>query len=331
MGGKNVGNRAPRRANRRVLAGGETSESESEGAKLEFSVSPEAWRFVAYSSFAAMVMVAYMVSRTITADVLARGPETPGDTCGPFNNGTGFDFYTDNHLIRAFGYANICVNWDYSPSREVTAMVYPAFEYALLFYIVLDYLNVALGYQRGYVGKKFWILTNVLFPLECVLCAWFRMIFVVVAYENLAGHTAGFMGLQIVLILLSIQNTGYVLTTGTSFKLVGGLRNTQIIAVCYIVGNLIASAIKLVFTATIVFTGAGHEMSSRTIQGIVVGKVVDAVWMLFNVICPFILSFVRARSEKPLIFTIDMQAPKFLADADTNEDGDGDEEGTGTA
>jgi hypothetical protein len=49
---------------------------------------------------------------------------------------------------------------------------------------------------------------------------------------------------------------------------------------------------------------AGSEMA--------VGQVVDVVWMIFNALLPMIIAAVRARSEPPLEFTIDLCKPNFV-------------------
>ena len=90
------------------------------------------------------------------------------------NLGEGFDFKTQSHLIQLFGFANICANWDYSPSRELTAMVYPLFEYSLLVYLCLDFLNTKLSYQRGELEEWFWSFSKIVFPINLFLCAQFR-------------------------------------------------------------------------------------------------------------------------------------------------------------
>ena len=38
---------------------------------------------------------------------------------------------TQNHIIVAAGFSNVYVNWDYSPTREIAALIYPAMEYSL--------------------------------------------------------------------------------------------------------------------------------------------------------------------------------------------------------
>jgi len=146
---------------------------------IKLTVAAESWRFIAYCAFWSMCILAIILTQTMVVDNLAAGPDVEGDSCGPFNQeipglGLGFDFDTQSHLVQAFGFANICANWDYSPSREIVALFYPLFEYSLITYLVLDFLTIALSYQRGELTKWFWTLTKIFFPIEIILCAWFR-------------------------------------------------------------------------------------------------------------------------------------------------------------
>ena len=85
---------------------------------------------------------------------------------------------TKTPLYTQFGYNNICINWDYSPAKESTAMIYPIFELPMLMYIVLGHLHVYANYVAGRVSGSFWTVCKLTLPLEIVLMAWFRMIFV---------------------------------------------------------------------------------------------------------------------------------------------------------
>ena len=55
---------------------------------------------------------------------------TPGR--GPFN------FFDQTYIQERFGFSNICTNWDYVPSRELTAILYPIFEYSLITYLLVE-------------------------------------------------------------------------------------------------------------------------------------------------------------------------------------------------
>lgn len=152
------------------------SSSISEDEKITFYTAAEFWRFMAYLFFWMMVMFAVIVTKVAVVPRLAAGPATEGETCGPFDlsNGEGFDFNTENHLIKAFGYSNICAYWDYSPSRELTAMVFPLFEYSFMIYIILDYITVAFAFKRGEISPWLWYLQRFFSPVELVLTCWFR-------------------------------------------------------------------------------------------------------------------------------------------------------------
>lgn len=206
------------------------------------------------------------------------------------------------------------MNWDYSPAREYTAFIYPAFEYSLLLYLVLDFVNTAIAYQRGYVSASFWQFSRIVFPIMIVLTALFRMIFVIVAYENVGGKTGGFLGLQVALILLAIHNTLFVLEAGISYDLVGGLRNTKIIAETYLLCNMLIGSIKLFLTGRVVFKATpfpwSHQQSG--VPGHNIAELVDRVWMVCKALLPLFISFVRARSEKPLLISVGLRTPAVI-------------------
>ena len=145
---------------------------------IKMTAAAESWRFIAFFCFWAMCLFAITITRLIVVDKLAAGPKF--DPCDePLNQenpGLGFDFDSANHLLQQFGFSPIlvCANWDYSPVRELTAMVYPLFEYSLLIYLALDFYTIKLSYQRGESSKWFWTLTKIFFPIEIILTAWFR-------------------------------------------------------------------------------------------------------------------------------------------------------------
>lgn len=283
---------------------------------INLQVCPEAWRFVAYFFFWTMCGLAITLNNTLVAPILLRG-SPDGSSCPPFETGgKGFDVHTNSHLNRLFGFNNICVNWDYFPSRELTALYYPAFEYCLLVYLSLDFLTAAISYKKGYVGRKFWTISCVLFPIQVVLCAWFRMIFVVRAYENVRGHTAGFLGLQFALAFVAVQNVYYVVETKVFYSFLGGLNGTRIAARTYLYSNLLVSSIKLYLTIYVVSFGIYPEWAKgpSVMPGRNWGQFVDMFWMLFNAILPVIISFFRARTEKPLEIRIGLPAPKKISD-----------------
>ena len=150
------------------------------------------------------------------------------------------------------------------------------------------------------------------------------MVFVVLAYEDLKNHSAGFVCLQIALLLVVIQNTLYVLDTEVAYKFVGGLRNTQILAKLYLICNIIISPLKIGVSVNFCINGImpGWVFNKTAIPGYTVGRVIDSIWMVFNAVVPLLISLIRARTEKPLIVTIDMLGPNFMS-VDTSNSSEG--------
>jgi len=235
--------------------------------------------------------------------------------------GKGFDLATQSHLIELFGFGNICTNWDYSPSRELTAMFYPLFEYSLLVYLVLNFFTIELHYQRGELPKWFHSFSRIYFPVSLLLCAWFRMIFVCIAYQNVQQHTAGFLGLQIALIMLAVQNTLFIYATKTAYEFLGGLKQTRIAALAYISCTLGISSVKITATIFIVMNGRGAHWTLQPsfLPGMCVGEVVDLIWMIFNAVLPVIISYCRLKSDYPLVISIGMKEPKYISHEEGTE------------
>lgn len=85
---------------------------------VSLQVHPEALRIISHVAFWAMVLFAICMHKL-------------------FVRGVDMD---DTPLVRLFGYNNICIYWDYSPSRELTALFYPLVEFPLLAYVMLYWL-----------------------------------------------------------------------------------------------------------------------------------------------------------------------------------------------
>ena len=136
----------------------------------------------------------------------------------------------------------------------------------------------------------------------CFVLNHLGMIFVCIAYENVQQHTAGFLGLQIALILIATENTLYVIDADISYAFLGGMKRTRQVAITYLVLLLIASSVKVSATTFFIVNGYGTAWSRRetAINGVVFGQIVDWVWMLFNAVLPLGISIIRERNEDPI-------------------------------
>lgn len=292
---------------------------EKDGETLDVVVSVESIRVIAYINFFIMIACATVLNKVLVTPRLAEGD---GTTCGAFNGkfgneangilpGDGFDVATGSHLVRLFGFNNVCSRWDYSPSREITAMIYPIFEYALLLYLFFEGVQAKIYFKKGWVSETYYRVFQILFIPMILGCAWFRMIFVVIAYEQPAGHTAGFLGLQITLIIVAMLNVYFMIDSKAEYAWLGGRKGTIAVATIYIVLNLIISPIKLYLTCNIVFYSEPALWSLNTIGGAYIGQVVDTIWFIFNAVIPLLVGFLRAFSEPSITITIDVASSNY--------------------
>jgi hypothetical protein len=181
--------------------------------------------------------------------------------------------------------------------------------------LCLDFLQTKLSYKRGELTEWFYTFSKIVFPINLFLCAQFRMIFVCIAYESPSQHTAGFLGLQICLILVAVQNTLYVIDSNVSYDFLGGLTNTRLVSIAYLTGLLAISSIKITATIFVVQNGYGAPWTREPsmLPGNCVGQLVDKVWMIFNAVLPMIISYIRSKNEYPLQFVITSEEPNYLA------------------
>jgi hypothetical protein len=141
-----------------------------------------------------------------------------------------------------------------------------------------------------------------------IFSSWFRLIFVIIAYENIAGHTFGFLMLQLVLIAVACLNVWFIVEAGIEYKFLGGPR-TKYFAFVYLFLNLVIGVIKIYLTTNVLLTASYPSWAATPISGhdgcmMVPGQLIDYIWMLFNALIPFVLSYVRSRSDRPLEVTV---------------------------
>lgn len=266
--------------------------STSKPKPTKYQVKVEKYRLIAYIGFWFMCFLAMIVTKFAVAPNLGPCPKTEGaePTYG----------LHCSVLVENFGFNNICVNWDYSPSREVTALVYPVFEYTLLIYIVLNYLQIKNDFDNNKVGSGILKSANVLFWVKVVLVAWFRMIFVCTVTQDpipffgteispVLGHTLGFFGMQFALILIAFENLLYAFYTNQRiFRM--SPRMTKIVSVIYLSSLLIITCFKISWAMSIFATGSPWV-------GAPWPHIFDRMWMLLAAVLPVFFSINGMRTE----------------------------------
>lgn len=180
-------------------------------------------------------------------------------------------------LVNMFGYNNICIMWDYEPATSVIAMFYPAVEVPLVLYLVLNFLRVRESFRAGQIGRARFGVCCALFPAELTFVLWFRMIFVVKAFEDVQGHTLGFHGLMLALCMVALQNFLY-------HDSIGRLVGPRWLSISYLVALYAVTLAKFVIVWSI-FAGrplwtTANEDGNRLAQGL------DSLWMILASVMP---------------------------------------------
>jgi len=262
------------------------------------SVQVEKIRLVAYLAFWGMCGFAIIVANITVFPYMTcviDGVDKVGTEC------------TD--LFRIFGFNNICANWDYSPSTQLTGMVYPIFEYALLLYILLDYYQVKNDMLNGIFPQDKSTLMTVMFWIKIVLVAWFRMIFICkvtddafviggLTVDPVVAHTLGFWGLQFGLVLIAFENVLY-LTYREQGMWSFSPSATVKLGYVYIVLLAGFTAVKVVWSGSIFASPTGEPIIPNS-----VAKYFDKGWMLLAAILPVFFALNGMKKDPPMIISI---------------------------
>lgn len=194
------------------------------------------------------------------------------------------------------------MNWDYTPSRELTGLFYPLFEYTFLIYVCLDFLQAKVGHAQGAVPSWVYRVALYLLPVKIILISWFRMIFIIKVDESANGHTLGFFGLQIALILVALQNVLYVNVLGYHLPCVGR-KGTKILSWFYFIVFVPITGYKIAYSISMLMGRPFIDVSIPAQVSIV--YCVDKLWMLLAAIMPVFFAQWQKRKEPPLRIRID--------------------------
>ena len=211
-------------------------------------------------------------------------------------------------------YFKICVYWDYTPSRELTALFYPLFEYSFFLYVIFDFIQSRLYFKDTIpwlYGFALWTL-----PIKLVLIAWFRMIFVYqvdapeLEYDTffnlrgVVGHTLGFFGMQLALLLVSLQNITQILGQGIVYPWLGD-RGTPRACYVYMVVTVVVTFFKI-YNASMIFMG--HPLNINHIWA----HSADRIWMILVAVMPLLFAEVSRRTEPYLKITFRLDSDVWM-------------------
>lgn len=224
----------------------------------------EIFRLLAYLSFWLMVILAIVITSA---------------------SGAVADM-NDTALTKILGYNNICVYWDYEPSRSFIAMFYPIVEGLLCLYFLGHVFRCQIACLTGAMTKAELNFQLALSFFTILFGVWFRMIFVEHMDEDTGigeqrGHVAGFLCLQICMILLETQNFFYLRATWEYGKHWLG-------PVAYAV-YLIICGIKLILGIGV--TVGKPLLDIDNANQVTFARTMDVLWMVVNAICPIFFSY----------------------------------------
>ena len=163
-----------------------------------------------------------------------------------------------------------------------------------------------------------WLYTFALWtlPIKLVLIAWFRMIFVYqvnapeLEYETffnlkgVVGHTLGFFGMQLALLLVSIQNMTQILGNGIVYPWLG-VRGTPRACYVYMVVAIVVTFFKI-FNASMIFLE--HPLNLHQIWA----QTADRLWMVLVALMPLLFAEVGRRTEPYLRITIGLDSDTWM-------------------
>jgi len=248
--------------------------------KISLDLHPDAFRAFAYLSFYAMVLLAMFVTSKGVVD----------------RDGNPVDL-SNSVLVQVFGFNNICVQWDYTPSRQITALFYPVFEYSFAVFLVLSYVYVKKCYLMHEIPKWLWRFEQVTFPIKLVLFAWVRMIFVYPAEENIVGHTLGFLGLQIAVALIALENVMLANARKEDYFHLGR-KATRVLSWTYYFVLLPATILK--FSIDVGFLIKKPLVNIQDPVQVIFVHSLDKIWMIFAAILPFFFAIYQYKTEPHL-------------------------------
>jgi len=197
-----------------------------------------------------------------------------------------------NHsaLIDLMGYNNICVYWDYEPSRSIVALYYPIVEVGLILYCAGHYIRCYLAHLEGQISTSHLYWQTFLSILAVWTGLWFRMIFVEGVLVSPHAHIAGFLSLQACLAFTEISNFAYLRCTHE-----WALADTWF-ATLWFAAEMVVVGVK--FALGVGLTVGKPLLDGHTESGAAAGKAVDTLWMIMNALCPLIFAILWRRSNK---------------------------------
>jgi len=197
-------------------------------------------------------------------------------------------------LVKTFGYNNMCVNWDYEPSTTLTALIYPVVEVPLLIYVFTSQFKFHTHPKVSATMRTLVFCSGV---LQFFLAVTFRLIFVENAFLHTLLHTVPFMGLQVGLVLIALQNHYY------RYHITNPLKGDRKILSHFYLFSLVAVTAAKLFLNTNIFLG-NFVVSTMPSVGMA-GEWLDRFWMILAAFVPMLLAiYIRATDPTGVVSVV---------------------------
>mmetsp|Transcript_13508 Transcript_13508/g.40244 ORF Transcript_13508/g.40244 Transcript_13508/m.40244 type:complete len:233 (+) Transcript_13508:395-1093(+) len=223
-------------------------------------------------------------------------------------------------------------------------MLFPMFEIPMLCYLVMFHFHVYNNYLKGKVGKAFYTVCRFTLPVEIILMAWFRMIFVIGAFDDVNGHTSFFQLFQVLLAIVCAKNMHYYNKALNAVdkdgqRSMGPLDQVSRHFTGRQLKDSIQEPLQWIYLLTVVATTAfkiaivrfqfagkpflitqGPNKSERDMA---IAGACDRTWMVLNAIMPMVFAYVQSQYVDTLEFTLDSAKQVKGGAAPSPEDADG--------
>lgn len=196
------------------------------------------------------------------------------------------------------------------------------FEYSLLIYIFLNFYQIRNDFDNDKVGSRMILSTKILFWVKIVLVAWFRMIFIVTVTQDsipffgtkmspVVGHTLGFLGMQVALILVAFENVVYLFYTNQRiFGMPPGVSKKA--AILYLSSLIVVTVLKVSWAISLFANGTPWI-------GAPWPHIFDRFWMVLAAVLPIFFAINGMRTE-PEMEIILRNKPRVHETVNTDDD-----------
>jgi hypothetical protein len=206
------------------------------------------------------------------------------------------------------------VIWDYSPAKEATALVYPVFEYLLIAYVIVTYLQTTNNFHNKKLSARIRKLSQIFLFFKIVLISWFRMIFVCSIQADpipifgtmlapAIAHSLGFFGMQFALIIVAFEDLIYIHYKGVSMWGMS-VNLTKKMVVVYFVIFFITTFLKISWALSVFINGDPWISGSWP-------QIFDRAWMVLAGLMPLLFSVHGIRNEPEIMIQI-TEVPRVL-------------------